>query len=283
MSGPLRSKKGCWTCRLRKKKCDEGRPYCSTCESLFITCYGFGAKPDWMGDKVAERKVSESFKKIVKQTSKRKTINQRPRRSEAMVRAIAPKSSSGAMADSLSGPRSSHRRTSGSPLVETSHYQQDEPIVSNIVDWNYNARDSDAQQDSSSGSGSGDGHSADISIPLNDHPLLMHFLDIVFPLQYPMYKPGILEGGRGWLLTLLLQSNPFYHSALALSAYHRRIVMPANTVHSHKTSTLIQQEEHYKDCIHSLKQATQNSCPKSGLGVVAATMQLAFFEACRSH
>ena len=27
----------------------------------------------------------------------------------------------------------------------------------------------------------------------------MHFLDNIFPLQYPVFKLGILEGGRGWL------------------------------------------------------------------------------------
>lgn len=30
----LRSKTGCWTCRLRRKKCDEQRPICAACAQL---------------------------------------------------------------------------------------------------------------------------------------------------------------------------------------------------------------------------------------------------------
>ncbi|PYH42643.1 uncharacterized protein BP01DRAFT_376110 [Aspergillus saccharolyticus JOP 1030-1] len=33
-----RSRSGCYTCRLRRKKCDENRPRCSSCSKLDITC-----------------------------------------------------------------------------------------------------------------------------------------------------------------------------------------------------------------------------------------------------
>jgi hypothetical protein len=72
MSAALRSKQGCWTCRLRKKKCDERRDICSTCESLTITCYGYGNKPDWMDNGEKERAMANSIKQIVKHTSRRK-------------------------------------------------------------------------------------------------------------------------------------------------------------------------------------------------------------------
>lgn len=72
MSGPLRSKQGCWTCRLRRKKCDERRDLCHTCESLSITCYGYGPKPDWMDNGEKEKAMASSIKQIVKHTSRRK-------------------------------------------------------------------------------------------------------------------------------------------------------------------------------------------------------------------
>ena len=34
MAGGTRSRLGCWTCRLRRKKCDERRPACANCDSL---------------------------------------------------------------------------------------------------------------------------------------------------------------------------------------------------------------------------------------------------------
>jgi hypothetical protein len=50
--------------------------------------------------------------------------------------------------------------------------------------------------------------------------LLMHYLDHVFPLQFPFYKHSATKGGRGWLLSLLMQLKPLYHAALSVSSYH---------------------------------------------------------------
>ncbi|QRV90024.1 Fungal specific transcription factor domain [Ceratobasidium sp. AG-Ba] len=51
-----RTKNGCWSCRVRRKKCDEGsanrQGVCKQCARLEIECLGWGAKrPDWMRDK----------------------------------------------------------------------------------------------------------------------------------------------------------------------------------------------------------------------------------------
>jgi len=35
---PPRSRTGCWTCRTRKVKCDEGRPICGQCTRIGHTC-----------------------------------------------------------------------------------------------------------------------------------------------------------------------------------------------------------------------------------------------------
>ncbi|KAF5376164.1 hypothetical protein D9757_009339 [Collybiopsis confluens] len=50
--GSVRAKSGCYTCRIRRKKCDE-RPdaegRCETCLRLRLQCLGFGAKrPEWL-------------------------------------------------------------------------------------------------------------------------------------------------------------------------------------------------------------------------------------------
>jgi len=50
--GAVRAKSGCYTCRIRRKKCDEHQNqdgYCDTCVRLRLQCLGFGAKrPDWL-------------------------------------------------------------------------------------------------------------------------------------------------------------------------------------------------------------------------------------------
>ncbi|KAF7871635.1 hypothetical protein EAF04_003742 [Stromatinia cepivora] len=87
--------------------------------------------------------------------------------------------------------------------------------------------------------------------------LLMHVLDNVFPLQYPMYKPEVAKGERGWLLSLLLKTKPLYHASIGLSAYQRCV-------------NAIRSTQHSVDCNSIL--------PESGLGIMACVVQLVFFE-----
>lgn len=53
---------GCWTCKLRRKKCDETQGSCTACSLLGLICDGYGAKPAWMdGDELEAQR-----KKIIK-------------------------------------------------------------------------------------------------------------------------------------------------------------------------------------------------------------------------
>jgi hypothetical protein len=54
MSAPVkrnitRVRSGCWTCKARRKKCDEERPHCQTCRKLGIACEGYGLRLRWAG------------------------------------------------------------------------------------------------------------------------------------------------------------------------------------------------------------------------------------------
>ncbi|KAF8843692.1 hypothetical protein BDN67DRAFT_923411 [Paxillus ammoniavirescens] len=63
--GAVRAKSGCYTCRIRRKKCDEqanADGSCATCVRLRLQCLGFGAKrPDWLRE---NRNVIELRDKI---------------------------------------------------------------------------------------------------------------------------------------------------------------------------------------------------------------------------
>ncbi|KAJ7455228.1 fungal-specific transcription factor domain-containing protein [Mycena galericulata] len=63
--GAVRAKSGCYTCRIRRKKCDEHQNqdgFCDTCVRLRLQCLGFGAKrPDWLRE---SRNVSDMRDKI---------------------------------------------------------------------------------------------------------------------------------------------------------------------------------------------------------------------------
>ena len=51
LAPPTRLRTGCWTCRIRKKRCDETpneAGMCGECDRLAIKCLGWGEKrPEW--------------------------------------------------------------------------------------------------------------------------------------------------------------------------------------------------------------------------------------------
>lgn len=70
-----RSTGGCWTCRLRKKKCDETHPMCTVCCSLDIPCYGYGLRPNWMNGGPQEKLALEEIKRLVNLSVRRRLRN----------------------------------------------------------------------------------------------------------------------------------------------------------------------------------------------------------------
>ncbi|KAJ6043991.1 uncharacterized protein N7446_002188 [Penicillium canescens] len=61
-----RSRSGCFTCRLRRKKCDEGHPACKACTNLNVKCEY--KRPVWWGTPEQRRQQKERIKTKIKQT-----------------------------------------------------------------------------------------------------------------------------------------------------------------------------------------------------------------------
>ncbi|KAK4215999.1 putative transcriptional regulatory protein pro-1 [Rhypophila decipiens] len=59
-----RSRTGCYTCRLRRKKCDEGSPMCTACKHLGLCCEY--KRPMWWSNNDARRKHKDDIKMIIK-------------------------------------------------------------------------------------------------------------------------------------------------------------------------------------------------------------------------
>ncbi|KAM5380452.1 hypothetical protein ACJA88_004781 [Fusarium oxysporum] len=59
-----RSRTGCYTCRLRRKKCDEGTPMCTACKHLGLQCEY--KRPMWWSNNDMRRKHKEDIKMIIK-------------------------------------------------------------------------------------------------------------------------------------------------------------------------------------------------------------------------
>ena len=66
----VRSRKGCWTCRVRHKRCTEEQPQCANCKRLKLVCDYSEIRPDYMIDlnlqaeKLIEiRKITDKIKR----------------------------------------------------------------------------------------------------------------------------------------------------------------------------------------------------------------------------
>ncbi|KAH8820167.1 hypothetical protein F5884DRAFT_865824 [Xylogone sp. PMI_703] len=76
MATDARSQKGCWTCRVRKRKCDERRPICSECSNLAIECHGQGERPEWMDRGAKQKAQAEKIKQRIRELKRQKHVNQ---------------------------------------------------------------------------------------------------------------------------------------------------------------------------------------------------------------
>ncbi|KAI4609578.1 uncharacterized protein J4E87_005393 [Alternaria ethzedia] len=73
-----RSRSGCFTCRLRRKKCDEGKPSCRACKHLGLKCEY--KRPMWWSNNEQRRTQKEVIKNIIKRTK----LNEKTAQSGAM-------------------------------------------------------------------------------------------------------------------------------------------------------------------------------------------------------
>ncbi|KAM7222482.1 hypothetical protein V8F06_001976 [Rhypophila decipiens] len=225
-----RSLVGCWTCRLRRKKCDEGRPICVNCSALEIECFFDDAKPEWMDGGKKQRERAEWLKLEVKRLAS-------SRRERRFMRGL----------ENLGTGNESQR--------EADATAEDEVMVD--VDEDNQTRPFSADS-SVFGHGSGSGgrsaataatattaastvESTSATSPLlfdtgggasfiwpqleeNDMGFMMLYLDFVFPFLFPFYRPPFLHAGRGWLLTLLMRNKSLLHGALGVASHFWTVI-----------------------------------------------------------
>jgi hypothetical protein len=85
-----RSTSGCWTCRLRRKKCDETRPGCERCRKLNFPCDGYGERPAWMDGGVQERLRATNTQQIIKNLGSKRPLVSRRSTTASILRHQSP-------------------------------------------------------------------------------------------------------------------------------------------------------------------------------------------------
>ena len=237
----FRTTTGCWTCRIRKKKCDDGLPLCGPCTSRQVTCHGYGPKPAWMDSADNQKAEIERIKQAVSQNFKSRRafrVSKRPaaqiggeRRQDATPKPRM-KDDGGGVGEALSSLgdlqiSGSERGAKTLPLVEP-WPKVGQPFESSTLAAKGAQSLEPSPKDYSK-------QSVQTVYPYSFHPdappaeneqdltLIMNYLDNVFPLQFYFYQPQSADRGRGWLLSLLLRARSSYFTALAFSNLHRLI------------------------------------------------------------
>ncbi|KAI0467817.1 fungal-specific transcription factor domain-containing protein [Xylaria cf. heliscus] len=181
----VRSFNGCWTCRLRRKKCDERRPVCEICTSLHITCHFGQEKPEWMDGGARQEEMAARFKQEVKDNAHRRREGRADVSGDCIGTAAdaAPSNENGAEPDSRLS--TNIQKASGGTYCTI--------------------RSQDAQ--------------GGLRFGQSDTILLMFYLENVLPFLFPFYHPSIVRGGRAWILEMMINSPVVRQATLCLSPY----------------------------------------------------------------
>ncbi|KAK0632618.1 fungal-specific transcription factor domain-containing protein [Immersiella caudata] len=210
MASKTRSSEGCWTCRLRRKKCDEVRPVCNACGALEIDCLYSDEKPEWMDNGPLQKEKADWLKQDVKLKASRR----RERRYlQALEHGIETLDVSRTEADSSDSGDASFVQTPALPPPSA---------PKNSGSATTNGHQNNIQQqptppcstpgDAPDAGGTGWG------IVERELNTTMMYLDFVFPFLYPFYRPSLLDAGRGWLLVLFARNKALLHTVLSLAS-----------------------------------------------------------------
>jgi hypothetical protein len=184
----MRSSNGCWTCKLRRKKCSEHQPVCHACDALNITCHNDqDIRPEWMDNGVKQQEMTEQIKQEIKQKA-RLRHGTTPISAELMD--VVPERST-----------SSHLSHVGvcqiSNLLETPLTTRDERLDHALENQaSYFQRNLDpafCAPDSS----------PNVTLSQSDIILVTFYLETLLPFLFPFYRPSHLQGGRSWILGLM--------------------------------------------------------------------------------
>ncbi|KAK0273034.1 hypothetical protein LTR35_012446 [Friedmanniomyces endolithicus] len=184
---------GCWTCRLRRKKCDEATPICLGCSSLDIDCYYGEAKPQWMDGAHKQKDMVAKVKADIRTSAAR-------RRELSASEANPDKMEFTLVLDSTPLSRKQKQSIPRREAVSSESSSHDASMQADLP------------------FGPDDEAYGPASAQQINNEYLMLYLDHFFPFLFPFYRPSLLEGGRGWLLQLIATNRPLYHTTLSITA-----------------------------------------------------------------
>ncbi|KAK8075373.1 hypothetical protein PG997_010036 [Apiospora hydei] len=221
---------GCWTCRLRRKRCDSVRPVCGSCQSLDIPCHVGESRPVWMDGGARQRHMTETIKQTIKQNA----LLRRERRlltheDQNIVVTTTQDFENPSGAAQASAP--SNATNMGIPITSASGRRYfDSTVRSNPSPSDVGRTDksespfsepSSGSRPAAKTSGCPSGLCRSIFAPTYLESV-MASLDYVWPFLFPFYRPSFTDMGimgRQWLLSLLHQDQFTFHMGQSMCEY----------------------------------------------------------------
>lgn len=281
---------GCWTCKVRRKKCDGAATVCNACMLLQITCYHDPAKPVWMDSGARQEQIAEYFKNKVKENANRRRAERSVAISSESVSPSAEEASTSNCEWLVLPSRPPHNSNS------TSQY---ELVPGHVV---ANTFDVDSVSRSKTPASSANDKSDCIfhakasleSPPIGraDTILITFYLENLFPFLFPFHQPSVLQGGKAWILEMMLKSPVLRQATLCQSSYCFSLARPLDD-QSGAWEMLLDQTQ---DAFRTLGQALQvistgiEKHMHGAVRILASIVQLQRFELsvmnfdnCRAH
>ncbi|KAF5603978.1 C6 zink-finger PRO1A [Fusarium pseudocircinatum] len=190
---------------VRHVKCDGAPTACLQCTSREIQCHGYGPIPSWLDGGPNERQEKQRIRQAVNKNFRQKKRLQARRlrdhhRDAGQEESLPNGTEEGIQLGNTSQPNTIPG-TTPSPILTPRSLQ------SRVLS----------------------GQSFAEPLHYDEASLLMHYLDHVFPYQYPFFDKAKLS--RGWLLWLLSKNGPLYRASMGLAALHQRSLLGETNNH----------------------------------------------------
>ncbi|OBT93244.1 hypothetical protein VE01_08809 [Pseudogymnoascus verrucosus] len=300
--GPRSS--GCWTCRLRKLKCDEDPNHCRRCLRCGISCHGYGPKPAWKDGGLREAEQLAVIKARVADNRRRRARAANTERNESLMEAQIPPPPSQRLdcaEESLVNNEVSeswnHNHGGGPATDEAMLLPLINEMLAGDVDVNLwpsllSPAEVRNQPTATNMERALTQRWTLLNLTGRENELLRHYLNHVFALQYfhQKYISTTLPS-PSWLLSLLETIPPLRHAALSLSALHLHCLQQqkggSNNFHDgyNRTDTLVELREYHAAALIGLRSFISDygssSLTAGYIPILACCSQLISFDLCR--
>ncbi|CAO2657711.1 Nn.00g038370.m01.CDS01 [Neocucurbitaria sp. VM-36] len=270
-SGTTKSFNGCWTCRLRRKKCDENHPICDACAALHIVCHFDQTKPEWMNGGVRQEEMAERVKREVKEKAQL-------RREERAVHVPVDQAS---ISDTTTNQ--------GAKLPQNLPKCLPNPIcdLRKTPDTQGDGMESypgvgiiSLQSGSDCMLLSGDTRD-NMALGGSYTILFMFYHEHLLPFLFPFYRPSVFEGGKAWIMEMMMKSPVIRQTAFCQSSYFLSLARGTADNDAHWETVLAQTQEAFgmlRKALQIIDSAGIAEHLHGAVRILASIMQVQRFE-----